>query len=68
MNNNIPIFIRLRSGGGVEGMLNVNCINCIVPHSDTFTYVYMNRREEPLYVEESYEDIKKKLQNAVWIL
>lgn len=67
MNNNIPIFIRLHSVG-VEGMINVNNINGIVPYSDTITHIYVNNREEPLCVDESYKEVQKKLLNVAIIL
>lgn len=67
MNYNTPIFIRLHSAG-TEGMINVYNINGIVPYSDTITHIYMNRREEPMYVDEPYEEIKKKLLNVAIIL
>lgn len=67
MNNVTPIFIRLHSAG-VEGMINVHNINGIVPYNDTITHIYMNRREEPMYVDESYEEIKKKLRDVAWIV
>lgn len=65
--NTMPIFIWLHSNG-TEGMINVWNINSIVPHSDTTTYVYINCRETPFCVDESYEEIKKKLQNLAWFV
>ena len=67
MNNNIPLFIRLHSVGS-EGMVNVWNINAIVPYNDNITHIYLENREQPFCVDEPYEEIKKKLQNAVWIV
>ena len=66
MNNNIPIFIRLHRG--TELMVNVQTINSIETFNDKLTRIYLNHCNDPLYVDESYEEIKKKLQNAVWIV
>ena len=67
MHNNIPLFIRLHSTGS-EGMINVWNINAIVPYNDNITHIYLANRERPFCVDESYEEIKKKLQNAIWIV
>lgn len=67
MNFDAPIFISLHSVG-VEGMINVHNINAVAPYNDTITHIYMNRREEPMCVDESYEEIKKKLLNVGIIL
>lgn len=63
--NSVPLFIILHSNGA-EGMINVWNINGIVPYHDNMTYVYVNCRDEPFIVSESYEEIKKKLQNVTW--
>ena len=65
--NNCPLFIRLH-GNGYEKMINVLNINGIFPYSDTMTDIYMGNRERPFCVDESYEEIKKKLQNVAWIV
>ena len=65
--NNCPLFIRLHSTG-TEGMINVLNINSIVPYSENTTHIYMANRERPFCIDESYEDIKKKLQNVAWII
>ena len=66
MNNNIPIFIRLHRGK--ELMVNVQTINSIEHFDDNLTRIYLNHCNDPLYVDESYEEIKKKLLNAIWIV
>ena len=60
--NTIPLFIRLHSVGS-EGMINVWNINAIVPYNENITHIYLANREHPFCVDESYEEIKKKLQN-----
>lgn len=65
--NPIPLFIRLHSVG-VEAMINVWSINGIVPYNDTMSHIYVNYRSEPLCVDESYEEIKKKLRDVTWIV
>ena len=65
--NNGPLFIRLHSTGS-EGMINVHNINGIVPYNENITHIYLANREQPFCVDESYEEIKKKLQNAAWII
>ena len=65
--NNAPLFIRLHSIGS-EGMINVLNINAIVPYNDNITHIYLANREKPFCVDESYEEIKKKLLNASIIL
>ena len=49
-------------------MVNVQTINSIEPFDDEFTRVYLNHCNDPLYVDESYEEIKKKLLNVAIIL
>ena len=67
MNYNTPIFIRLHSTGS-EGMINVHNINGIVPYNENITHIYLANREEPFCVDESYEEIKKKLLNVAIVL
>lgn len=67
MNYNTPIFIELHSVG-VKGLINVMDITCVTPYTDMITYVGVNYRDEPLQVDESYEEIKKKLLNVAIIL
>jgi hypothetical protein len=43
-------------------------INGIVPYNDNITHIYLANREQPFCVDESYDEIKKKLQNVVWII
>jgi hypothetical protein len=66
MHNNIPLFIRLHRGK--ELMVNVKTINSVEQFDDNLTRIYLNHCNDPLYVDESYEEIKKKLQNAIWIV
>lgn len=66
-NNIPPIFIELHSVG-VNGLINVWDINCITPYTDMITHVRVDYRDEPLCVDESYEEIKKKLEAAIWIV
>lgn len=65
--NNGPLFIRLHSTGS-EGMINVLNINAIVPYNDNITHIYLENREKPFCVDESYDEIKKKLQNTVCVI
>jgi len=65
--HSVPLFIKLHSVG-TEGMINVRNINCITPYTEMTTYVYVNNRERPFCVDEPYEEIKKKLEEHVWIV
>ena len=67
MNYNTPIFIRLHSAG-VEEMINVQYITGVTPYTDMITHVYMTTIDEPLCVDESCEEIQKKLLNVAIIL
>ena len=60
-----PIFIRLHYSG-VETMVNIRNINRIVPDTNGKTRIYVDNRENPLLVEESYEEIDKKLGCVIW--
>jgi hypothetical protein len=62
---NTPKFIELHSND-VDGMINIQSINCIARHTDEVTLVYVQHRDKPLYVDESYEEIKKRLSNFAW--
>lgn len=65
--NTMPIFIRLHYKG-VERMINIWNINAIVPYGDTMTDIYVNCRQTPICVDESYEEVKKKLQHVTWFV
>lgn len=65
--NNTPKFIKLHSRG-VEGMISIPSICGITPYNDMTSHVYVNYRTEPLCVDETYEEIKKKLENIAWIV
>lgn len=67
MYNNIPIFIRLHHNK-TELMVNVQTINRIEKFNDEVTYVYLNHCFDPLRVNDTYEEIKKKLQNVAWTI
>lgn len=67
MNFNTPIFIRLHRNEE-ELMVNVQTINSIEPFNDEFTRVYLNHCNDPLYVDEPYKEIQKKLLNVAIIL
>ena len=66
-NNIPPIFIEFHSAG-VNGLINVWDITCITPYTDMVSLVCVNYRDEPIYVDESYEEIKKKLEDVAWIV
>lgn len=65
--NNVPLFIKVHIRGS-EGMVNVSNIDCIAKCGDGTTYLYTTGGETPLYVDEPYEEIVKKLQNTAWII
>lgn len=65
--NNCPIFIRLHRNQ-TEIMVNVQTINSVEQYDDKLTRIYLNHCNDPLYVDESYEEIKKKLLNVIWII
>ena len=67
MNYNTPIFIRLHRNK-TELMINVQTINSIERFNDEITYVYLNHCNDPLCVNDTYEEIQKKLLNVAIIL
>ena len=67
MNYNTPIFIRLHRNQA-ELMINVQTINRIDRFNNEVTHLYLNHRNDPLYVDESYEEVQKKLLNVAIIL
>ena len=60
MNYNAPIFMRLHSNK-VELIVNVYTINSVEQFNDNLTRVYLNHCNDPLYVDETYDEIKHKL-------
>ena len=67
MNFNAPIFIRLHRDSE-DLMVNVQTINNIEQFNGEFTRVYLNHCNDPLYVDETYEEIQNKLLNVAIIL
>jgi hypothetical protein len=65
--NNTPKFIWLHCNS-TEIMVNIQNINFIRPYNDTMCSVYTSCRNDPIVVDESYNEIKSKLQHLVWFV
>lgn len=58
--NNAP-FIKLHSNK-IEILINIQQINYVAQYYDNKASIYLNYREAPLYIDEPYQEVKKKIE------